>query len=158
MIAESFGGWGFMCQDGEVVFQHEGVENVWETSNDFLTPESAVYDDKRNVIYVSNFDMYNSSSIEERQFVSTFLDLPTSVLKKLAEDAERNALILAEIGALYLKNRNIIVFALSVEHAHLLTEMLTIRNIEARCVDGTTNNFDRQRYIAEYKEGKIKVC
>jgi len=94
---------------------------------------------------------------KERQFVATFLDVPPSVLKKLSEDAERNALILAEIGDLYARGRYIIVFALSVEHAHLLTELLMLREIEARCIDGATPSHDRRAYIEEYKSGKINI-
>jgi len=94
---------------------------------------------------------------KERQFVANFLDIPPSVLKKLSEDAERNALILAEIGDLYARGRYIIVFALSVDHAHLLTELLMLREIEARCIDGSTPSHDRRTYIEEYKSGKIHI-
>jgi len=94
---------------------------------------------------------------KERQFVANFLDVPPSVLKKLSEDAERNALILAEIGDLYARGRYIIVFALSVEHAHLLTELLMLREIEARCIDGSTSSHDRRTYIEEYKSGKFNI-
>jgi len=94
---------------------------------------------------------------KERQFVANFLDVPTSVLRKLSEDAERNALILAEIGDLHNRGKNIIVFALSVEHAHLLTELLMLKEIEARCIDSTTSNNDRKTYIDGYKLGNFRV-
>ncbi len=64
MVAEVFGGWGFMFQDGNAVFRHRDVEAVWESGRDFATPESAVYDPVRGVIYVSNFDMYRESSTQ----------------------------------------------------------------------------------------------
>lgn len=94
---------------------------------------------------------------KEKQFVATFLDVPPSVLKKLAGSSERNALILAEIGALYVAGKHIIVFALSVEHAHLLAELLLLRGIEARCVDSLTSAFDRKQIIDDYKSGDLKV-
>lgn len=94
---------------------------------------------------------------KEQKFVATFLDIPTSVLNKLAKDAERNALILGEIAALCAAGRNVIVFALSVEHAHLLTELLNMKDVNSRCVDGTCSSQDRQRYIKEYKLGEVRV-
>jgi len=96
-------------------------------------------------------------SATEKRYVADLLDLPQSVLNKLADDAERNALIVAEIGALVMEGRSTIVFALSVEHAHLVTELLTLRGIPARCVDGTTSSFDRSKHIADYKHGDVKV-
>jgi superfamily II DNA or RNA helicase len=93
----------------------------------------------------------------EQRFVATFLEIPTSVLNKLADDASRNALILGEIAALCADGCNVIVFALSVEHAHLLSELLNLRNIDARCVDGACTPYDRHRYIDDYKTGKVKV-
>jgi DNA repair protein RadD len=93
----------------------------------------------------------------ERDFVTNFLDLPPSVLMKLSKDAKRNALILAEIINLYKRGKFIIVFALSVEHAHLLTELLLLKMISVRCVDGSTPPSDRSHYLEEYKSGKVKI-
>jgi len=70
MVAESFGGWGFMFQDGTAVFQHKGVKKTWETTDEFLIPESIVYDSARNVFYISNYDAYNRSDPAEGQFIS----------------------------------------------------------------------------------------
>jgi len=70
MVAESFGGWGFMCRDGEAVFRDESVRTSWESENELLYPESAVYDHARKVIYVSNFDPYNKSAADGGQFIS----------------------------------------------------------------------------------------
>ena len=94
---------------------------------------------------------------KERQFVANFLDVPASILRKLSEDAERNALILTEVCDLHNRGKNIIVFALSVEHAHLLTELLILKEIEARCIDSTTSNYDRKEYIEGYKLGNFRV-
>ena len=93
----------------------------------------------------------------ELEFVTTFLDLPESVLRKLASDAQRNALILTEIGGLIEKSKSIIVFALSVQHARLLTELLVMLGVEAKSVDGETSAYDRDSYINGYKNGSIQV-
>ncbi|HUV37086.1 MAG TPA: SMP-30/gluconolactonase/LRE family protein [Patescibacteria group bacterium] len=67
MVAEAFGGWGFMFRDGKAVFLHRDVGAVWESAHDFSTPESAVYDPARKVVYVSNYDMYRR---DDTQFIS----------------------------------------------------------------------------------------
>jgi len=59
MVAESFGGWGFVARDGRAVFLRDGVSRLWETENDFRTPESVLHDPARDVLYVSNFDVFN---------------------------------------------------------------------------------------------------
>lgn len=63
-VVELMGGWGFMCQDGKAVFQHEGLTELWELPKQLRFPESAIYDSKRDCIYVSNF--FN----EGREFIS----------------------------------------------------------------------------------------
>ncbi|ATX81729.1 Superfamily II DNA or RNA helicase [Mariprofundus ferrinatatus] len=94
---------------------------------------------------------------QEKNYVANLLDLPQSVLNRLADDAERNALIVAEIAALVMEGRDSIVFALSVEHAHLVAELLMLRGIEARCVDGSTSSYDRNKHINDYKHGAVRV-
>ena len=69
-VAESFGGWAFICQDASAVFQHESVESLWESPKEFLIPETVVYDPGSKMLYVTNFDAYNKSPGEERQFIS----------------------------------------------------------------------------------------
>jgi sugar lactone lactonase YvrE len=63
-VVELMGGWGFMCQDGKAVFQHDGLTKLWELPEKLRFPESAVYDPKRDRIYVTNF--FN----EGREFIS----------------------------------------------------------------------------------------
>lgn len=55
LIAESFGGWGFMGRDADTVFQHERITKAWEHQRTFKFPESVVYDHQRQVLYVSNY-------------------------------------------------------------------------------------------------------
>ena len=69
-VAEGFGGWGFMWQDAEAVFQHEGVSKVWETDDDFAVPECVAYDPTRQVLYVSNYNPYEPSNEQGLQSIS----------------------------------------------------------------------------------------
>lgn len=54
-LIETFGGWGFMFQEVDAVYEHPSLTKLWEVKNKFNYPESAVYDKKRDVIYTSNF-------------------------------------------------------------------------------------------------------
>lgn len=54
-LTETFGGWGFIFQDVDAIYTHPSLTKQWEVKNKFNFPESAVYDRKRDVIYVSNF-------------------------------------------------------------------------------------------------------
>ncbi|UCH98220.1 MAG: hypothetical protein JSV88_15610, partial [Candidatus Aminicenantes bacterium] len=60
MVKETFGGWGFMCQvDREIqlpIKQHHRLKKTWKTPKVFLTSESVLYDPKRQILYVTNFD------------------------------------------------------------------------------------------------------
>ncbi len=70
IVAEVFGGWGFMGRDASARMFEIGAQTEWETGEDFFVPESAVYDSKRDVIYVSNYDAYNRGAGLDRQFIS----------------------------------------------------------------------------------------
>jgi hypothetical protein len=69
IVTESFGGWGFMARDGNAVFQAPSVEKVFE-AEDLFTPESIVCDRKRDVAYVSNYDVYRRTAMAGGQFLS----------------------------------------------------------------------------------------
>jgi sugar lactone lactonase YvrE len=70
IVAESFGGWGFMCRDASAVFEGTGVSQVWETDKVFKVPESVAYDPATGVLFISNYDAYNPSRGEGHQVVS----------------------------------------------------------------------------------------
>jgi superfamily II DNA or RNA helicase len=79
------------------------------------------------------------------------LDIPAGILKRLAEDEQRNLLILLEVERLALRHRRLLVFAASVEHAELLAAVLRARGIYAAAISGTTPATERTRRIADYK-------
>ncbi|MCK4546201.1 MAG: SMP-30/gluconolactonase/LRE family protein [Candidatus Eisenbacteria sp.] len=70
MVLEGFGGWGFQAKDGDAVFEAAGVTRHWETADQLRTPESVVYDPDRDVMYVSNYDVYNQGPASGNQYVS----------------------------------------------------------------------------------------
>lgn len=70
VLKETFGGWGFLCQDGTAVFRAGSVDELWVSDKIFKIPESVVYDPTRDCFYVSNYDGYNPSSNQGKQSVS----------------------------------------------------------------------------------------
>jgi hypothetical protein len=70
MVAEVMGGWGFLFQDGTAVDQDGRLAKAWETERNLATPESAAWDNRRRVFYLSNYDGYNRSLGEGRQAIS----------------------------------------------------------------------------------------
>ena len=115
LVMETFGGWGFMFRDADVIFQHESLIKMWECREGFQYPEAVVYDKKRNVLYVSNY--YNGGNefisktnlrgeVENLQWV-TGLDRPTGLC--LYEDrlytVERNNMVEIDLDSGKIVNR-----------------------------------------------------
>ena len=55
VLAESMGGWGFMCRDGSAVYQDKSLAELWVLSHELSYPETVLYDKNRDVLYVSNY-------------------------------------------------------------------------------------------------------
>ena len=70
VLKETFGGWGFMCQDGTAFFQADSLDKLWETDKSFKIPESIVIDAGRDCFYVSNYDGYTPSNNQGKQSIS----------------------------------------------------------------------------------------
>jgi sugar lactone lactonase YvrE len=66
-IVEAFGGWGFMAKNGNAVYEADGVSQIWKIKKELRMPESALYDKKLDIIYVSNFDRFSGPG---QQFIS----------------------------------------------------------------------------------------
>ena len=94
---------------------------------------------------------------DERKSVSEFFEIPPRILIELSKNDQRNALIIREVAKLQEKDSQTILFACSVEHAHLISELLMLRDIPARCIDGETPSYDRSKHIEDFRTGKINV-
>jgi sugar lactone lactonase YvrE len=70
LVAESFGGWGLIGRFSDEIYEHPGLARGPESERIFLSPESVAYDPEEDVVYVSNFDGYNSAPPAEGQFIS----------------------------------------------------------------------------------------
>jgi len=70
LVAESFGGWGFKVQDAKFIEKGDEITEIWETERDFKVSESVLYDPKRELLYVSNFDQFNQGNPNIKQHLS----------------------------------------------------------------------------------------
>lgn len=84
------------------------------------------------------------------------LDVPAAILKKLAADGVRTVKIIREIERLTAGHRRIIVFATTVDHAHLLSGVLNARDISSRCVTAITGDVRRSQDINWFKEKSVE--
>jgi sugar lactone lactonase YvrE len=64
LLAESMGGWGFMARAGDAVYLDQSLTKLWEVDHRFSWPETVLYDQDRNILYVSNFNS------DDAQFIS----------------------------------------------------------------------------------------
>ncbi len=70
LITENSGGWGFMIQDAKQIEKEDHVTELWTAEGNFRMPESVLYDPKRAMLYVSNFDQFNTGQSVPEQFIS----------------------------------------------------------------------------------------
>ena len=93
----------------------------------------------------------------EKNYLNTHLELPDSFLYRLGEDQTRNLCIIAQIMKYYEQEKSIIVFACSLDHASLLNEICSLKEIKSASIDQDTNMYSRRKYIEMYKNNEIKV-
>lgn len=83
--------------------------------------------------------------------LSSSLEIPSDVLRRLADDQRRNLRILEAIESLFEHHRRIIVFATTVEHARLLAAVLRSRGHGAEAITAGTPWADRESAIQRYR-------
>lgn len=79
------------------------------------------------------------------------LEIPQYILKKLAEDEQRNLAIILRVEELAKRHRRILVFASTVEHSKLLATVLRARGFIADSVTGDISALERARIISNFK-------
>jgi len=88
---------------------------------------------------------------EEVQRLQSELDLPQSVIARLGQDHKRNFLIVSRLIEEARTGSKIIVFACSVQHAHILAGILAAKGFRAGAITSSTNPARRRQLIADYK-------
>ncbi len=116
MLAEGFGGWGFMFMNAEATLLDNHLSESWQSEDSFSTSESVVYDSKRDVLYVSNFNQFTVGRAKNEEYISK-LSTDGKLLKLKFIDSINNPLGMDIYNdKLYISERkNIVVYNLEKE-------------------------------------------
>lgn len=98
-----------------------------------------------------NYEAGSTLGQADIEALSTALDVPEALLEELGRDEQRNLRIVTAVEDLTTRHRRIIVFAASVEHAHLIRAVLSAKGYEALVVTGEMEQGARERAIRRYK-------
>ncbi len=79
------------------------------------------------------------------------LDLPQTLLDRLADDQRRNLRIISTAEELLNRHKRIILFATTVGHARLLAAILSARGHESDVVTGETDPATRERVVRRFR-------
>lgn len=90
-------------------------------------------------------------SQKEKDHLRELNDYPKDILSKLAEDEQRNLLIINEAIRLTLNHKRIILFAPSVESSNIISFILESQGIHSRSLTGETVNSTRKDVIEDFK-------
>lgn len=93
----------------------------------------------------------------EREHYERFKVLPSARLKQIGGRMERTEVIVRDLERRLARLRSVLVFACSVDHAHILAEVLARRGHRAAALDGETSRPVRWRTIQRFREGALQV-
>lgn len=79
------------------------------------------------------------------------LEIPSRIVQQLAEDEQRNLMIVHRAETMLRTHTRLLIFAATVEHSMLLATVLRARGLRANAVTGSTASDERARLIAEYR-------
>lgn len=90
-------------------------------------------------------------SNEDQAILSNSLDIPSEILSRLGESEQRNLKIVGAVEELLHDHSRVLVFAVNVDHAKLITATLSARGYEAYCITGETSKPDRSHWIKRFR-------
>lgn len=82
--------------------------------------------------------------------------MPRTIESRLAANSDRNRTIVDSILGLP-EDASVLVFATSVQNARALAAMLAFQGVAARSVESGTDTASRRRYVADFREGRLRV-
>jgi superfamily II DNA or RNA helicase len=92
---------------------------------------------------------------EEWRSLEDKLDYPPDFLRRVAEDIERNRIIVERLWELAEQGARTLLFAASVEQSRILCASLLYRGIPAAHIDGETSSETRRAAIAKFRRGEL---
>lgn len=109
LVTEEFGGWGFICQDGDAIYEDPRLARAFETEKIFHGPESAVFDAHRGLFYVSNYEFAAPRDSGSRRGISRVGQDGTIIDVDWVTDVDRPAGLALVGDRLYAAERRGIV-------------------------------------------------
>lgn len=145
--------WADIDQDAELAAFYR-FKKVMLRTKDYDNPIEYLID--RGYLARPNFVNLNtkaglSLSDADRRSLASSLDIPSDILKRLADDEQRSLRILDAIENLLGNHRRVIAFATTAEHARLLAAILRSRGHSAEAITAATPWLDRERAIQRYR-------
>jgi len=107
--------------------------------------------------YQKEFTKEELDLLEADLRILGYEDFTEKQLKVLAANKQRNFSIMVKLRELFNAKKPTIVFACSVEHAKLISAMLTLEEIPNSLVVGEMNPIDRKKAIDEFKDRQSNV-
>lgn len=95
-------------------------------------------------------------SAEEQGHLAQYNVLPPTAEQRLGDDDRRNRTLISAISK-FDPRWPVLFFATSVDHAHLISALLSLSGITSKAVSGSTDPGARRHYIEEFKAGRIRV-
>jgi superfamily II DNA or RNA helicase len=95
-------------------------------------------------------------SHEELQRLKDLRRLPDEAARRLAADTERNRTLLESITSLD-DDWPVLLFGVSVEHAHTMAALLTRAGVPAAAISAETGKGLRRHYIDRFRRGEIRA-
>lgn len=106
---------------------------------------------KEQLTYDEEFSEETLKKIQTKMFDNGYVDFSKMTLELISKNRSRNSAIINRLKQLYEEKIPTIVFACSVNHAKLLSLMLSFNNIPNAIVLGEMNAKERSEAIAAFK-------
>lgn len=106
---------------------------------------------KEELTYFNDISIEDIKKIETVSCANGYDDFSAESLKLIAASKNRNLKILEKLVELNNEKIPTIVFACSVQHAQILSAMLTLNNVENVCVFGNMSSEERNSAIKRFK-------
>ena len=107
---------------------------------------------KEQLTYDEQFTDAQLRQVKSQMLLNGYVDFSKSTLELIGKNRSRNTAIMGKLRELAVNQVPTIVFACSVNHAKLLSFMLSLENIPNALVLGEMNSIDRANAISSFKD------
>ncbi|WAM30046.1 DEAD/DEAH box helicase [Myxococcus sp. NMCA1] len=138
------------------------VSQLWKLFGDIIHEEPLLPLMERGilahprVVTVPTNETFEANG-EERRLFAKFKDLPPSLVKRIAEDETRNALIASKVVKDAVKWGQTLIFAATIEHARDLVERIRDVGLEAESLDCSAPREGRLAVVERFKTKSLPV-